>query len=68
MDNIYESKIIIMKSFIKKELKELTNNENYWGSEKQIKNEIYILNKTKIEMEDRESLEEWLKRLIKITK
>lgn len=56
-----------MKSFIKKELKELTNNENYWGSEKQIKNEIYILNKTKIEMEDRESLEEWLKRLIKIT-
>tara|TARA_E500000178_G_scaffold296249_1_gene302394 strand:+ start:243 stop:416 length:174 start_codon:yes stop_codon:yes gene_type:complete len=57
-----------MKSFIKKELKELTNNENYWGSEKQIKNEIYILNKTKIEMEDRESLEEWLKRLIKITK
>ena len=67
MDNIYESKIIIMKSFIKKELKELTNNENYWGSEKQIKNEIYILNKTKIEMEDRESLEEWLKRLIKIT-
>ena len=68
MDNIYESKIIIMKSFIKKELKELINNENYWGSEKQIKNEIYILNKTKIEMEDRESLEEWLKRLIKITK
>ena len=68
MDNIYESKIIIMKSFIKKELKELTNNENYWGSEKQIKNEIYILNKTKIEMEDRESIEEWLKRLIKITK
>jgi len=68
LDNIYESKIIIMKSFIKKELKELTNNENYWGSEKQIKNEIYILNKTKIEMEDRESLEEWLKRLIKITK
>jgi len=67
LDNIYESKIIIMKSFIKKELKELTNNENYWGSEKQIKNEIYILNKTKIEMEDRESLEEWLKRLIKIT-
>ena len=67
MDNIYESKIIIMKSFIKKELKELTNNENYWGSEKQIKNEIYILNKTKIEMENRESIEEWLKRILKIT-
>tara|TARA_A100001011_G_C14204957_1_gene797360 strand:- start:180 stop:353 length:174 start_codon:yes stop_codon:yes gene_type:complete len=56
-----------MKSFIKKELKELTNNENYWGSEKQIKNEIYILNKTKIEMENRESIEEWLKRILKIT-
>ena len=54
-----------MKSFIKKELKELTNNENYWGSEKQIKNEIYILNKTKIEMENRESLEEYYTRLIK---
>ena len=56
-----------MKSFIKKELKELTNNENYWGSKKQIKNEIYILNKTKIEMENRESIEEWLKRILKIT-
>lgn len=54
-----------MKSFIKKELKELINNENYWGSEKQIKNEIYILNKIKIEMEDRESLEEYYIRLIK---
>ncbi len=54
-----------MKSFIKKELKELNNNENYWGSEKQIKNEIYILNKIKIEMEDRESLEEYYIRLIK---
>ena len=54
-----------MKSFIKKELKKLNNNENYWGSEKQIKNEIYILNKIKIEMEDRESLEEYYIRLIK---
>ena len=57
-----------MKSFIKKELKELNNNENYWGSEKQIKNEIYLLNKTKIEMKDRESLEEWLKRIYDFTK
>ena len=54
-----------MKSFIKKELKELNNNENYYGSEKQIKNEIYILNKIKIEMEDRESIEEYYIRLIK---
>lgn len=36
---------------------------NYYGSEEQIKNEIYILNKTKIEMEYNESIEEYYYRV-----
>jgi len=35
-------------------------NENYYGSEKQIKNEIAIMKASKIEMLYNETIEEWL--------
>ena len=35
-------------------------NENYYGSEMQIKNEIVIMKASKIEMLYNESIEEWL--------
>ena len=35
-------------------------NENYYGSEMQIKNEIAIMKASKIEMLYNESIEEWL--------
>jgi len=34
----------IMKEYIKKEIRNLENNENYWGSEENIKNETIIYN------------------------
>tara|TARA_B100000902_G_C26937026_1_gene729155 strand:+ start:361 stop:561 length:201 start_codon:yes stop_codon:yes gene_type:complete len=56
-----------IKDIINQEL-ELLNDENfqnYWGSEIQIKNEIDILNFTKVEMKDREDIVEWYERLLK---
>jgi|9_EtaG_2_1085328.scaffolds.fasta_scaffold105693_1 hypothetical protein len=50
---------------IKKELNLLKTQKDYWGKEEQIKNEIYILNKTKIEIKYNECLEEWLSRILK---
>jgi hypothetical protein len=35
-------------------------NENYYGSKKQIKNEIAIMKASKIEMLYNETIEEWL--------
>ena len=34
----------IMKEYIKKEIRNLENNENYWGSEENVKNETIIYN------------------------
>ena len=33
-----------MKEYIKKEIRNLENNENYWGSEENVKNETIIYN------------------------
>ncbi len=37
----------------------------YWGSEQQIKNEIAILDFTKVEMKEKEDIVEWYERLLK---
>ena len=54
-----------LHSLIQKELNQLTSNHNYYGSENQIKNEIYITSKTKKEMLYNETIEEYYKRLLK---
>ena len=53
-----------LHSLIKKELKQITSNHNYYGSENQIKNEIYI-SKNSPEMLYNETIEEYYKRLLK---
>ena len=53
-----------LHSLIQKELKQITSNHNYYGSEKQIENEIYITSKTKKEMLYNETIEEFYKRLL----
>jgi len=49
---------------IKKELNQLNSNPNYYGSENQIENEIYISSKSKVEMLYNETIEEYYKRLL----
>ena len=53
-----------LHSLIQKELKQITSNHNYYGSEKQIQNEIYI-SKNSPEMLYNETIEEYYKRLLK---
>ena len=52
-----------LHSLIQKELNQLTSNHNYYGSEKQIQNEIYI-SKNSPEMLYNETIEEYYKRLL----
>jgi hypothetical protein len=47
-----------IQNLAKQELAKM--NENYYGSEMQIKNEIVIMKASKIEMLYNESIEEWL--------
>ena len=47
-----------VQNLAKLELKRM--NESYYGSEKQIKNEIAIMKASKIEMLYNETIEEWL--------
>jgi len=54
-----------LQSLIKKELNKITSNHNYYGSEKQIENEIYITSKTNKEMLYNETIEEYYSRLLK---
>ena len=55
-----------IKDIIKQELLMLENrNFNYYGSERQIENENNIFNFTKIEMNEKESIEEYYTRLLK---
>lgn len=55
-----------IKDIIKQELKLFQDSTlDYWGSETQIKNETEILNFTKCEMSENETIEEWLNRLLK---
>ena len=53
-----------LHSLIQKELNQLTSNHNYYGSENQIENEIYIFSKSKVEMLYNETIEEYYKRLL----
>ena len=53
-----------LHSLIKKELNKLNSNHNYYGSENQIQNEIYI-SKNSPEMLYNETIEEYYKRLLK---
>jgi len=53
-----------LHSLIQKELKQITSNHNYYGSEKQIQNEIYISSNSP-EMLYNETIEEYYKRLLK---
>ena len=54
-----------IKDIIKQELLMLENkNFNYYGSEKQIENENNIVNFTKVEMNEKETIEEYYRRLI----
>ena len=54
-----------IKDIIKQELLMLEDKDfNYYGSEKQIENENNIVNFTKVEMKDNETIEEYYKRLI----
>ena len=53
-----------LHSLIQKELKQITSNHNYYGSEIQIQNEIYI-SKNSPEMLYNETIEEYYKRLLK---
>ena len=52
-----------MKNFVKKELSKILADTNYYGTEKQIANEIYILDNSDVEMHSRESIEEYYTRL-----
>ena len=52
-----------LHSLIQKELNQLTSNHNYYGSEIQIQNEIYI-SKNSPEMLYNETIEEYYKRLL----
>jgi hypothetical protein len=52
-----------MKNFIKEELSKILADANYYGTEEQIVNEIYILDHSDVEMDDRESIEEYYTRL-----
>ena len=52
-----------LHSLIQKELKQITSNQNYYGSEKQIQNEIYISSLSP-EMLYNETIEEYYKRLL----
>ena len=54
-----------LNSLIQKELNQITSNHNYYGSENQIQNEIYISSKSKVEMLYNETIEEYYKRLLK---
>ena len=54
-----------LQSLIQKELNKITTNYNYYGSEKQIENEIYITSKTNKEMFYNETIEEYYSRLLK---
>tara|TARA_B000000557_G_scaffold239820_1_gene218233 strand:- start:9 stop:206 length:198 start_codon:yes stop_codon:yes gene_type:complete len=55
-----------IKDIIKQELLMLEDrNFNYYGSEKQIENENNIFNFTKVEMNEKESIEEYYTRLLK---
>tara|TARA_R100000654_G_scaffold47275_1_gene73488 strand:- start:410 stop:589 length:180 start_codon:yes stop_codon:yes gene_type:complete len=54
-----------LHSLIQKELNQITSNHNYYGSENQIQNEIYISSKSKVEMLYNETIEEYYKRLLK---
>lgn len=47
-----------VQNLAKQELKKI--NENYYGSDEQIKNEIAIMKASKIEMLYNETIEEWL--------
>ena len=53
-----------LHSLIQKELKQITSNPNYYGSENQIENEIYISSLSP-EMLYNETIEEYYKRLLK---
>ncbi len=58
------SKLNSLQHFISKELNEIKNNQNYYGSEKQIENENYIFSIVNIEMKYNETIEEYYKRLL----
>ena len=58
------TKLNSLQHFISKELKEITSNPNYYGSEKQIENENYIFSIVTIEMKYNETIEEYYKRLL----
>lgn len=57
-----------LREFIKLELKEFENNENYYGSKEQIESENFIVKESKIEMEYNECLEEYYVRILQTTK
>ena len=58
------TKLNSLQHFISKELNEIKNNPNYYGSEKQIENENYIFSIVTIEMKYNETIEEYYKRLL----
>jgi len=60
---MYNLNINIMKNFIKEELSKILKDANYYGTEEQVVNEIYILDRSDVEMNDRESIEEYYTRL-----
>lgn len=61
-----------LREYIKEELKEFENNENYYGSKEQIESENFIVRQSfkdfGIEMEYNECLEEFYIRILKETK
>ena len=65
MDNISvtNKNLDMLKIRIVKEIENLRN-EEYWGSEEQIKNENLIVKQSKVMMEDGETIEEYFKRII----
>ena len=63
------TKLNSLQHFISKELNEIKNNPNYYGSEKQIENENYIFEivtsgKSGIKMKYNETIEEYYERLL----
>ena len=67
-----ENKIILNK-LVEEELNKIFKEEDYYGSEKQIENEIIIMNNTividnNLEMKERESIEEYYLKIYDFTK
>ena len=73
LKKVKKEKKIILNKLVEEELNKIFKEEDYYGSEKQIENEIIIMNNTividnNLEMKERESIEEYYLKIYDFTK